>query len=209
MEQRSNEWYLARLGKVTGSRIHDVMAKGKGNAPSVTRHEYMCQLVCERLTGEPMPNYVNAAMQWGVDNELEAKLSYEFSRGVQVKELAFANHFTIKKAGASPDGLIGDDGLIEIKCPNTATHIATLKGKSIDPKYIKQMQWQMACTSRLWCDFTSFDPRLPFHLQMHVIRVERDNEMIGELEDKVQKFLQELDELEQELMEMNHEREAA
>lgn len=205
MEQRTDEWFTARLGKVTGSRIHDVMAKGRGNAPSVTRNEYMCQLAGERITGETMPNYVSADMQWGIDTEPQAKAAYEFSRDVTIEELAFANHHSIKKAGASPDGLIGKDGLIEIKCPKTSTHIATLRGKSIDGKYIKQMQWQMACTGRQWCDFVSFDPRLPFAIQMHVTRLERDNEMIGDMEEKVKEFLQELDDLELELRGMTNE----
>lgn len=205
MEQRTDEWYAARLGKVTGSRIHNVMAQGKGGAPSLTRNEYMCQLAGERITGDVMPNYVNEAMQWGINTEHQARAAYEFAREVEIKKLAFADHPTIEQAGASPDGLIGEDGMIEVKCPNTATHIATLRGKSISGTYIKQMQWQMACTGRQWCDFVSFDPRLPFNLQMHVKRIHRDNGVIQQMENQVRKFLTELDVMVQELREGNHE----
>jgi putative phage-type endonuclease len=187
--QRNDEWHAARLGKATGSKISDVMASGKVGAPSVTRANYLAQLLCERLTGNPTESYSNAAMQHGIDTEAEAKTAYEFQTGVHVADVGFVDHPTIAMSGASPDGLIGDDGLIEIKCPNSATHLATLRGASIDGKYIKQMQWQMACTGRSWCDFASYDPRFPFEHQLYVKRVMRDPQMIAEIEAAVCAFL--------------------
>lgn len=191
--QRNNEWHAARLGKATGSRIGDVMASGKGGAPSVTRANYLAQLVCERLTGKPTEGFINAAMQHGIDTETEAKTAYEFVTGLTVEDVGFVDHPTVAMSGASPDGLIGDDGMIEIKCPNSATHLATLRGASIDGKYMKQMQWQMACTGRQWCDFASYDPCFPFELQLHVRRVNRDDVMIAEIQSAVRAFLADVD----------------
>ena len=188
IEQRSPEWFAERCGKVTASKIADVMArtqKGWG----ASRSNYAAQLVCERLTGAAEQGYSNAAMQWGTDWEPAAREAYGLHIGEFVEEVGFARHPSIEMSGASPDGLVGDDGLVEIKCPNSATHIATLRGEPIADKYIKQMQWQMACTGRAWCDFASFDPRLPDAMQLHVQRVPRDDAMIAELEAAVTEFL--------------------
>lgn len=192
MEQRSEEWIKIRLGKVTASRIADVTAKTK-TGWSASRANYMAELLSERLTGEPRDTFTNAAMQWGTDMEPQARRVYEFMEGVEVQEVGFVPHPTIGMSGASPDGLVGDLGLVEIKCPNTATHIETLLGAPIDAKYLKQMQWQMACTSRNWCDFVSFDPRLPERMQIHIQRIHADGAMITELEAEVREFLAELD----------------
>lgn len=191
VEQRSEEWINIRLGKVTASRIADVTAKTK-TGWSASRANYMAELLSERLTGEPRDTFTNAAMQWGTDMEPQARRVYEFMEGVEVQEVGFVPHPTIGMSGASPDGLVGDLGLVEIKCPNTATHIETLLGAPIDAKYLKQMQWQMACTSRNWCDFVSFDPRLPERMQIHIQRVHADGGMITELEAEVRDFLTEL-----------------
>lgn len=193
MEQRTLEWFATRAGKVTASRLDDLTAKTKSGY-AATRANYMAQLVCERMTGMPQSSFSNAAMQWGTDQEPIARAEYEALQGVFVEEMGFAKHPTIEGAGASPDGLIGEDGLIEIKCPNTATHIETLLGEEIDSKYVKQMQWQMACTGRAWCDFVSFDPRMPENLRLFVKKVERDVKLIAELEEEVRKFLAELEE---------------
>lgn len=211
MEQRSPEWFEARRGKVTSSRIADVMAKGRGSQPSATRANYMAQLVAERLTGNVEESYTNTAMQWGADTEPQARLAYELGRNVSIAEVGFVDHPTIPMSGASPDGLILDHGLVEIKCPNTATHIATLRGASIDGKYIKQMQWQMACTARAWCDFISYDPRLPLALEMFVCRIERDDDMIREIEAEVLSFHADLDAMLEDLhrLEVIHNLEAA
>jgi len=191
MEQRSPEWYAARLGKVTASRVADVVAKTKTGYGS-GRANYMAELICERLTGTQGAFYSNAAIQWGTEKEPEARAAYEGAVGALVVEVGFVPHNTISMAGASPDGLVGDGGLVEIKCPNTATHIDTLLSGFVPNKYINQMQWQMACTGRQWCDFVSFDPRMPEGMQIWVKRVERDNVLIAELEKEVISFLVEL-----------------
>lgn len=192
MEQRTDEWFNARLGKVTASRIADLMARTK-TGWGASRDNYRAQLVTERLTGVPADSFTSAAMQWGTDQEPAARECYEFMTGATVVETGFVPHPAIAMAGASPDGLVEHDGLVEIKCPNTATHIDTLLGKPIADKYLKQMQWQMACTGRDWCDFASFDPRMPVTMQMRIIRVERDAAMIGEIEAAVVAFLAEVD----------------
>ena len=174
IEQRSDAWFAARIGKVTASRVADVLAKTK-TGYSATRDNYMAQLVCERLTGEKGESFTNAAMQHGTDTEPLARAAYESLKDVLVDEVGFVPHPSIIMAGASPDGLVGDDGLLEIKCPNTATHIETLLSQTVPSKYNTQMQFQMACTDRSWCDFVSFDNRLPQELQLFVKRVPRDN----------------------------------
>lgn len=193
MEQRTDEWHAARLGKVTASKLADVMAQGRGGAPSAARATYRAQLVVERLTGTPYEAFRNAAMDHGTETEPQARASYTLETGLSVVEVGFVPHPTIAMSGASPDGLVGDDGLVEIKCPNSATHIASLRGAEIDGKYIKQMQWQMACTGRAWCDFVSFDPRLPDEMQLFARRVDRDNAMIADMETAVLAFLAEVD----------------
>jgi putative phage-type endonuclease len=154
----------------------------------------MADLVCERLTGQPCDRYVNAAMQHGIDTEPEARSAYEFELGVTVTEVGFLDHPSIDMAGASPDGLVGDEGLVEFKCPQSAAHIETLLSKSVPEKYLKQMQWQMACTGRKWCDFATYDPRMPQELQLWILRVMRDDKLIAELEKEARAFLAELDE---------------
>lgn len=193
IEQGTEEWRQVRLGKVTASKMADVMAKGRGSAPSATRINYRAQIVVERLTGVPTETFTNAAMQWGTETEPQARATYTLTTGRSVSEVGFIDHPSIAMAGASPDGLIGEEGLIEIKCPNSATHIATLLGADIDGKYLKQMQWQMACTGRAWCDFVSFDPRLPDEMQLHIRRVDRDPAMIVEMESAVREFLSEVE----------------
>jgi len=192
MEQRSEEWFAARLGKVTASRVSDVVAKTKSGY-SASRANYMAELVCERLTGKQGDSFSNAAMVWGTNTEPMARAAYEALEGILVEEVAFVSHPTIEMAGASPDGLVGDHGLVEIKCPNTATHIETLLGAEIPSKYVNQMQWQMACTGRKWCDFVSYDPRMPEDMQMFVKRLERSDDAIIELEREIEKFLSELE----------------
>jgi putative phage-type endonuclease len=193
IEQGTPEWFAQRLGKVTASRVADVIAKTK-TGYSTSRDNYMAQLVCERLTGTVAESYTNAAMQWGTDNEPLARAAYEAYADVLVDEVAMITHPRISMAGASPDGLVGDDGLVEIKCPNTATHIDTLLTQTVPGKYVTQMQWQMACTGRQWCDFVSFEPRLPKELQLFIKRVPRDDAYIAMLEKEVLSFLEELDE---------------
>jgi putative phage-type endonuclease len=203
MEQRSTEWFAVRLGKVTASRVADVIAKTK-TGYSTSRDNYMAQLVCERMTGTQAESYNNAAMQWGTDQEPLARAAYEAVADVLVDEIGFVVHPTIVNAGASPDGLVGDVGLIEIKCPNTATHIDTVLTDKVPSKYITQMQWQMACTQRKWCDFVSFDPRMPEGLQLFIQRVDFDAEYVKMLEAEITGFLGELETKIEKLNERKH-----
>lgn len=191
MEQGSPEWFAARCGKVTASRIADVMAKTR-NGYGAGRKNYMAELVAERLTGIKAQGFTSAAMMHGIETEPEARANYEFMTNSEVTEVGFVDHPIIEMTGASPDGLVGDDGLVEIKCPNTATHIDTLLGSNIDRKYVLQMHWQMICTQRKWCDFVSFDPRMPVEMQLYIARVELDAELAEEITAEVGKFLSEL-----------------
>lgn len=192
MEQGTPEWFAARCGKVTASKIADVMSTIK-SGESASRRNYRAQLTCERLTGQVQESYSNAAMQWGTDTEPQARAAYEFFTGLEVTEIGFVDHPTIKDTGASPDGLVGDDGMVEIKCPNTATHLETLLTGKIASKYYDQMQWQMACVGRFWCDFVSFDPSLSVAMQLHVTRVERDPERIEAITEGVTALLNQVE----------------
>lgn len=206
--QGTDEWKTIRLGKVTASRVADVVARTK-TGWGASRAGYAAQLVVERLTGSAAESYSNAAMQWGNDHEQEARDAYAFFRDVDVAEIGFVHHPTIPMSGASPDGLVGNDGLVEIKCPTSATHIETLLGGSVPTKYLTQMQWQMQCTGRTWCDFVSFDPRLPPEMRLFVRKVERDHARIAELEDAVAGFLAEVDATVAELTRLYQQKEAA
>lgn len=192
IEQGSAEWKAMRLGKATASRIADVVAKTK-TGWGASRANYMAELIAERLTGTAAESYTNAAMAWGTEKEPEAIAAYEFLTNAEIERIAFVPHPTIVMSGASPDGLVGADGLIEVKCPNTATHIDTLLGTSVPGKYITQMMWQMSCIGRKWCDWVSYDPRLPESMRLFVCRVNRDDTMIAGLEKDVTAFLAEID----------------
>lgn len=191
MDQRTNDWFAARCGKATGSRIADAIAKTR-TGWGASRANYMAQLIAERLTSKVADSYTSGAMQWGIETEPQAIEAYEALTFSVVEPVGFVDHPNIDMAGASPDGLVGDDGLVEVKCPNTATHIDALLGCAIPGKYITQMQWQMACTERDWCDYVSFDPRMPPNLQMRIHRIERDAEAVAELQEAVADFLAEV-----------------
>lgn len=198
IDQRTEEWHLMRLGKVTGSRVADVMAKTKSGY-STSRKNYMMELLCQRLTGVREESFSSQAMQRGTDLEPIARSHYEAQSGVMVIESSFVFHPSIAAFGASPDGYVCDDGLIEIKCPNTAQHVDFMMTKKPDGKYITQMQAQMACTGRKWCDFVSFDDRMPERYQLAFVRVMRDDVFIAEMENEIVGFLSELDEIESKL----------
>ena len=189
--QGTDAWMDCRRAKVTASRVADVAAKTKSGY-GASRANYMAQLIAEALTGTTADSFTNAAMQWGTDTEPQARAAYEFAKDVDVVEVGFIDHPTIEGTGASPDGLILGDGLVEIKCPTTSTHIDTLLGQKTPKKYITQMMWQLACTGRKWCDFVSFDPRLTGNLNIFIQRVERDDELIAELETEVKQFIEEM-----------------
>lgn len=192
IEQRTAEWHQARCGKATASRIADILAKTK-TGWGASRANYAAELVAERLSGVQEEGYSNQAMRHGIETEAAARAAYSFRQDVDVSEIGFIDHPSIPMSGASPDGLIGEDGLVEIKCPNTATHISTLLGQSVPAKYITQIQWQLACTGRQWCDFASYDPRLPESMRLFVARVVRDEEAISALEAEVKAFLGEVE----------------
>ena len=194
IEQGSPEWFAQRLGKVTASRVADVIAKTK-TGYSASRENYMAQLICERMTGQKQESYTNAAMEWGTETEPLARAAYEAFKDVLVDEVGIIDHPFIPTSAASPDGLISDDGMVEIKCPNTATHFDTLLNGKMPSKYMPQVQWQMACANRLWVDFVSFDPRVPEELQLFVVRVDRDQEYIDQMEVEVRQFLSEVNDL--------------
>jgi putative phage-type endonuclease len=192
MEQRTDEWFNARLGKVTASRVTDVVARTK-TGYAASRDNYMAQLIVERMTQQAEKSFSSSAMQWGTDTEPLARAAYEAERQVMVDEEAFVEHPEIANAGASPDGLVGANGLVEIKCPNTSTHIDTLLTQTVPKKYLDQMMWQMICTGREWCDFVSYDPRMPEHLQLFIKRIPFDAEYANTLNTEVSKFLEEVD----------------
>lgn len=208
IEQGSPEWFALRCGKVTASRVADIIAKTK-SGPAASRANYLAQLVAERLTGAVAESYSNDAMKWGTEKEPDARAAYEFYSVAPVMPAGFVAHPDIAMSGASPDGYVGALGLIEVKCPNTATHIETLLGGSVPGKYVTQMQWQMACTGRAWCDFVSFDPRMPEDMRLFVKRVGRDRAVIAELETEVRKFLFEVAETVEKLERLYRHSEAA
>lgn len=193
IEQGSQAWLAIRLGKVTASRVADVVARTKSGW-GASRANYMAELIAERLTNQAAPSFVSSAMNWGTENEPDARAAYCFFADADVTQVGFVHHPKIEMAGASPDGLVGDHGLVEIKAPNTATHLDTLLSQAIPQKYVLQMNWQMACTGRRWCDFASYDPRLPEAMRLFVKRIERDDALIATLEKDIAAFLAELEE---------------
>ncbi len=202
MKQRSEEWYAARLGRLTASRIADATARTRSGW-GASRANYMAELLVERLTGQRAPQYTNAAMEWGTQYEAEARTAYEFLRNIDVEEVGFIPHPRIPQSGASPDGLVGSEGMVEFKCPSTANHIETFLGEPIGERYEKQMYWQMACCpGRRWCDFVSYDPRLPPEYRMVIRRLDLNYAEIAKLEKEAETFLNQLDAKHQALVEM-------
>ena len=202
IEQGTEEWFAIRCGKVTASRIADIIATTKSGY-SASRANYEAQLICEILTGKPAESFTNAAMQWGTETEPLARAQYELKTGNMVNQIGFVVHPMIEQAGASPDGLIGEDGCIEIKCPNTSTHLDTLLSQKVPSKYITQMTWQMVCAGRKWCDFVSYDPRLPENLQLFIERIELDEDYAKKLQNEVVMFLVEVNEKVEKLRKIN------
>lgn len=207
--QENAAWIAKRRGKVTASRIGLVVKRKKDGKPYAGYDDYLMDLVAERLTDEAADHFVSPAMQWGIDQEDAAADFYAFERGAPVAFSDFVDHPVIGMSGASPDRLIGDDGLLEIKCPTTRTHFDFLLTGKIKDDYLWQMQWQMACTGRQWCDFMSYEPRLPIHLQSKIIRIPRDEAMIEEAEAAIIEALAIVGAKESELLAMMPEAQAA
>lgn len=194
--QRSPEWYEAKAGRVSSSRIAAVLAKLKRkDGEAAARANLKLDLLAEGLSGRLVPHYVSKLMEEGIENEPLARTAYELQTDNVVEQTGFIQHPTIDRAGASPDGLVGEDGLIEIKCPATSTHVEYLLAGVVPDEYKAQMLWQMACTGRQWCDFVSYDPRLPEHLQLFIVRLTRDDKEIADMEQKVEQFIAEIDAL--------------
>jgi len=188
-EQGSAEWLTMRLGKVTASRVAEVLSKGRGASPSQKEKSYMIELIAETLTGQSKPFFENDAMRWGTETEPQARSMYEINNDfLTVKEVAFIelNDFI----GVSPDGLVGDNGLLEIKCPTTTTQIKRALSDDYSADYKAQIQMQLWVSEREWCDFVSFDPRLDCEASYLQQRVMRDEEYIKVMQDKVFAFVE-------------------
>lgn len=193
LEQRTQEWRQARCGKVTASEITNVLSKPKRGGETAGRANYRAQIIAEILTGKPCDDpFISRPMQWGIDQEPFARASYELYRGFLVDTVGFCDHPRIENFGCSPDGFLSDEGLVQFKCPNTATHIEYLLKGEVPADYQPQMLAEMASTGRAWCDFVSFDPRLPADLQLFVKRFWRDEVKIAEIENAVEGFLAEV-----------------
>ena len=203
VQQGSEAWHQLRMGKVTASRVADLLAKTK-TGPSASRGNYLIELALQRVTKTIEESYTNAAMEWGTQTEPQARVAYEVKTGNFVDQVAFIDHPTIAGFGCSPDGIVASDGLIEIKCPNSATHWSYIKANEPPNKYFIQMQAQMSVTGAKWCDFVSFDPRMPERSQLLVVRVPRDPEYILYMEAEISTFLKEV-EKEVQLMEKRNE----
>lgn len=189
--QGSDEWKLARVGSLGASRLQDVIAKTK-TGYSASRANLMAELICERLTGKPAEKFVSQAMLHGTETEPEARDTYIFSTGNSVEQVGLIRHRTIEQSHASPDGLVGDDGMLEIKCPQPAAHLDTLLNGKIPERYITQMMWQLACSDRQWVDYVSYNASFPDHMRLFVHRVDRDETIIKYLESEVAAFLLEM-----------------
>lgn len=191
--QGSDEWKAARCGSLGASVIHEVMAKTK-TGYSASRANRLAKILLERLTGREEDIFVTKAMQQGKDREPEARTAYTFLTDNDVTEVGIFVHPVIPRTHASPDGLVGEDGLIEIKCPEPAEHLETIRLQRIPDKYVKQMLWQMRCTGRQWCDFVSYNPDFPGNMRLFVKRVRWDEIQITEIEAEVIKFMADLGE---------------
>ena len=191
IEQGTVEWHELRRGKVTASRVADILSKTKTGA-SASRQNYLIELALQRTTKTIEPSYTNAAMEWGTATEPQARVAYEVSTNNFVDQVPFIDHHKIQGFGCSPDGLVGADGLLEIKCPNSATHWEYFKAKEPPKKYFIQMQAQMAVTGAKWCDFVSFDPRMPERSQLLIVKIPRDAEFILYMEAEINQFLEEV-----------------
>jgi predicted phage-related endonuclease len=195
IQQNTPEWLIERIGSVTASRVKDAVATLKRGGESAARASYKLELLTEILTGRAFEHYVSQAMDFGTENEPLARGAYEISRGVEVERIGYIRHPSIPRSGASPDGLVGEDGLVEFKVPNTTTHLSYLLLEDIPDEYIPQLNWQLACSGRKWVDFVSYDPRLPEDFGLFIERHWRNGAVIAALEQRVIEFIAELNEM--------------
>jgi putative phage-type endonuclease len=194
LEQNTPEWLVERIGSVTASRVKDAVATLKSGKESAARASYKLELLTEILTGRAAEHYVSQAMDFGMENEPLARGAYEISQGVEVERIGYIRHPSIPRTGASPDGLVGEDGLVEFKVPTTTTHLSYLLAEEVPDEYLPQLNWQLACSGRAWVDFVSYDPRLPEEFSLFVVRWYHDKAIIGPMERQVVKFIEELNE---------------
>jgi putative phage-type endonuclease len=192
-EQNSAKWILARTGRITASRICDVMATLKRGGEAASRRDYRAELIAERLTGQVENRYVSKEMRYGSEQEPFARTAYEIRTANMVDQVGFVFHPRLDFSGASPDGLIHEDGGLELKCPKTTTHLAYVAAGTVPKEYEDQMLWNMACTEREWWDFVSFDPRLPEKLRLFIVRMPRDEARMGEIEREAMRLNHEID----------------
>lgn len=188
---QQGEWLVKRIGKVTASRVKDIIAKTSKGAYTQKRADYLMEIVTQRLTGQQTPTYVNSAMQWGIDHEGFARDCYEVKTGYKVDLVGFIQHPRLM-CGASPDGLIGMEGAVEFKCPNSVKHVETIVN-GMPAEHMPQIQMQMWMAGLQWVDFVSYDPRLPMEMSLYIQRIRRDEQYLNMLEDEVTKFLAEVD----------------
>lgn len=207
--QGGEEWRQLRLGKATASRVADITARTKKGEASASRQNYLTELLLERITGFPTRTFQSDAMRYGQEMEPLARAAYAFDYDYEVEQIAFATHPSIEMAGASPDGLVGNLGLLEIKCFQPAMHLEVLLSDTVPSEYVKQIQFQLACTEREWCDFCAYNPSFPPAAKMFVKRIPRDDAMIADLEREVRAFLADLDKKLEELNRVMERRDAA
>jgi putative phage-type endonuclease len=200
IQQNTPEWLIERTGSVTASRVKDAVATLKSGKESAARASYKLELLVEIMTGRAADHYVSQAMDFGIENEPLARGAYEIARGVEVERIGYIRHPSIARAGASPDGLVGDDGLVEFKVPTSTTHLSYLLAEEVPDEYLPQLNWQLACSGRAWVDFVSYDPRLPQEFGLFVVRWHRNDRVICEMEGQVQQFIGELDAMAQKLL---------
>ena len=200
--QNTPEWLMQRIGMCTGSKVADVIGRKKQTKAQIEkgevaeylkgRDDYMWDVVVERLTGRATDHYISPAMEHGTDTEPLARAAYETAMDVDVKHGGFFVHPQMEWFGASPDGLIGTDGILEIKCPTTRVHLQYLKDDEIPIDYAPQMLAELACTERKWCDFVSYDDRLPANMRLFIKRFERNDALIAGMEAEVKTFLEDV-----------------
>ena len=190
-EQRTAQWLQERVGHCTASNFHSVLDRTKTGTEGAKRRNYRAKLTVERIINEPVSGFVNAAMEWGTAQESQARMAYEARTGAMIEEVGFIHHPTLKWVGGSPDGLIGKDGMIECKCPfEPAVHVSVLLTKECE--HLPQIQGLLWITGRQWCDYVSYDPRMPAGLEIYVQRITRDDKFIADLTTAVIAFLAEV-----------------
>ena len=192
VQQGTPEWHQLRLGKVTASRVADILAKTK-TGPSASRQNYLIELALQRTTGIIQESYSNSAMEWGTQTEPQARVAYEVKSGNFVDQVPFIDHPNIEWFGCSPDGLVSDRGLVEIKCMQPKGHWEVIKTKEIPKNYWIQQQAQLSCTNREWNDYVGFNPIFPDKSQLFIKRTYRDEVFITEMELEIKKFLDEVE----------------